>query len=180
MKNTESSGCLMRRRIHFGKFTFDIDYKKENLITQVDAMSRLKSPGHTTVALDGNLTTYAGDATFTQEQLALLSDSEVLDYLLLVHGNSQAPRWYRSPLTRCFGNNRPTIFAATWWQGYTTARTCRFYKTSTLSCSACHTGMNKMLHPRPCKETFYISGIMQSRQSPWGQTALSFPSSFFY
>lgn len=62
-----------------------------NLNTQANALSRLQSLGPTTVALSGDIPTYSDDATLTQKQADLASESDVSDYLLIVHGDLQDP-----------------------------------------------------------------------------------------
>lgn len=88
---TEPSGQLMRWKLRLSKITFDTEYKKENLNIQAYALFRLKSLRHTTVALDKDIPTYPDEAKLTQEQITLMSNSDVSDRVLLSHGDSQSP-----------------------------------------------------------------------------------------
>lgn len=80
---TEPSGRLMRGRLPLGEFTFDIVYKKGNFNTQADALSRLNYLGHTTVPLNEKMPTSPDATILDTEQAALMSDSDVLDHILL-------------------------------------------------------------------------------------------------
>lgn len=87
MKVTEPFGQIMRRRL--SEFLFDIKYKKGNLNTKANALSKLQSLGRTTAALDEDIPAYPDYATLTQEQVILVPESNVLDHLLLLHGDLQ-------------------------------------------------------------------------------------------
>lgn len=63
---TDTSGEVMRWIPRLREFTFDIKYKKGNHNTEAYALSRLQSLGHTTVALDDDITAYPDDASLTQ------------------------------------------------------------------------------------------------------------------
>lgn len=88
---TKLSGELMRWRLRLGKFLFNIVYKKRNLNTQSDVLSRLTSLGYTIAPLDDEILTLPDENKIKKEQAALLSDSDVSDFIVSIHKDLADP-----------------------------------------------------------------------------------------
>lgn len=98
----EPSGRPVRWRQRLSEFACDIVYEKGNLNTRADALSRLKSLEKTTVPLDKNIPSFTDDHGAKRYQLALLSDLDVSNNVLLRHEDLQDP-----PLVPIFSTGMP-------------------------------------------------------------------------
>lgn len=65
--------------------------QKGNINNQTEPLFLLTCLNHTTVPLSDEIIKYPEDNTLDGEQAAFVSDSDVLDYILLIHEDMKAP-----------------------------------------------------------------------------------------
>ena len=70
----------MRWRPRLGEFDFEVKYKKGNLNTQADALSRLPTSGETTVSVDGEIPCFLAQLPPGADTEEPSNEIEELDY----------------------------------------------------------------------------------------------------
>lgn len=151
--------------LRLSKLTFDIEYNKGNLNSEADVLSSLRFLRHTTVALNDDIAAYPDDATLSQEQVALISELEVLDHLVVTHDDLQEPALLPINIDEMLPERQADRFCGSLIARLQNGEVMLFSQNEDSMMSRLAYKMNKSLYPRPCRQECYTSAVMKSNQS---------------